>query len=628
MGGWISLIGDTSKYNCCIRRLKDIFNVEGVPSLRIGVHDIGRLRNVLWAWNTHKIPDVYLAKSHQHYAMLLCGVITDFGSLGQIPTDNEEMLSHILKLWIEHQDSAIQELNGSFSLLFYDSVTHEVTLFSDRFASRSVWFAEERGTWIIGNFPSAIAAIRRDSPKINPVGLWSLLHAGRPLGRHGLFDNTRCLQAGEKVTLGSKVIIRRWKNRRYIPNNVIGPKDWGKRISEALRASGSRYLTKCENPYIFLSGGLDSRVMAAALGPSLKSLTISSLPNAETRIAALVAKTLGIDHQVIIRSPYCYLETLDAAALISAGSHLTCHTHFIAPVAAIAYKEPDSEFFLADLLENFNKHYFSLPVGDQVLYDPKDIRKMLKFCICHIPYLNMNSHRWGIYIRKELREHIEERYLQELKCYAESLIDVSQNPADCFDTFLRWACVSVTPSYNMLTCLWPLAGERNIRFDNRVDDLSLEIPAKLRGAGILHRWTLQSMNKLLPLIPNANTFLPPLFPRFWGDMAKKIRPVLGEIRRSFIAKFVVRSDNKPLLTTSSSWLITRELYRKDPCYRSTIEEIISNDELFPSEIFELTEIRRTWNEFLKGNNLLIFEIDALLSFGALQRLIACGGISI
>lgn len=624
MGGWITEIGVASDFDERLARFEKTFNVNGVPSLRVETHiHTNHARTIMWAWNRFRVPDVYVKETEGGVAIVLCGVITDLGHFGPLPNNQESTASLVLRLWLEHRDNLIKELNGSFNCLFYDPNKDEATLYTDRFASRSVRFTKENDMWIVGNFPSAIAAIKKNKPKIDPVGLWSLFHAGRHVGKHCLYYNTHCLLAGEKAILStaSEAIVSKWRQRRYIPDRSVKTRDWGARIAKALQESSQRYKRVCAGPYIFLSGGLDSRIAAAAFGEPLKSVNLSTSPNAETRIASIVSKVVGIEHETIIRSPYWYLNTLDAAALISAGNFLTCHTHFIVPASGIASQNSDAEFFLGDLLENFNKHYFSMPDGNSLTYNPQKMTEMLH---SWVPYSIRNTNRLGVHFREEVRKNIEKIYRDALEDYAKSLVDVSEDDADRLDTFLRWADVSVTPTYNMITCIWPIAGERNIFFDNEVNEISLKIPSLIRGAGLLHKWTLHHLNRILTLIPDANTFLPPVFPNSIGIFAKKIRPTIGRIRRCAVHK----PKSKPVLKTSGSWLLMHEMYRKDSRYRKRIENLIIDENVFPSEIFDLEQIRNTWNEYLAGNTSLHFEVEALLSFGNLHRMVVCNGIEI
>lgn len=88
------------------------------------------------------------------------------------------------------------------------------------------------------------------------------------------------------------------------------------------------------------------------------------------------------------------------------------------------------------------------------------------------------------------------------------------------------------------------------------------------------------------------------------------------------------SQSKPVLKTSGSWLLTHEMYRKDSRYRKRIENLIVDENVFPSEIFDLEQIKNTWDEYLAGNISLHFEVEALLSFGNLHRMVLCNGIEI
>ena len=622
MGGWVTEIGAVTDFDERLSRFKKTFSVEGVPPLGIETKKHKHnARTIAWAWNLFGIPDIHIKQNKDGTFIILCGVITHLGHFGILPDNKESLVSHVLKLWIENGDNLIKELNGSFSCLFHEPNNNQTTLYTDRFASRPIWFTYENNTWFFGNFPSAIIAMKKNSPKIDPVGLWSLFHTGRHLGKHGLYSKMNCLLAGEKaiLTTETKIALSKWIERKYVPDNSIKARQWGENIATTLQKSSRRYKNVCESPYIFLSGGLDSRIAAAAFGKPMKSISLGNSPNAETRTASLVSKIIGIEHQTVYRSPYWYLNTMNAAALISAGNFLTCHIHFIVPASEIASKIPGVEFFLGDLIENFNKHYFSIPKKYAVRYEPQN---MIEIMHSYIPYSNKDKNRLGIFFRNDIRKNIKIRYIEALEEYAKSIINVSQDDSDRLDTLLRWSDVSVTPTFNMITCLRTVARERNIFFDNEVNQINLQIPSSIRDKRILHKWILFHLNKKLPLIPDANNFLPPIFPNSFSTLTKKIRPYLGKIRR----KKLIKSNNTPSINTSGSWLIMHEMYRKDPLYKEYIEKVINDKECFPEEIFDAPQIKQTWEKYLAGNIYLHNEIDALLSFGALNKLLPSNGI--
>lgn len=623
MGGWISLIGDVIDFNTRLNRFKEVFSVEGVPELRMEINtDFPEIKVISWAWNESNIPDVYV-KKHHDVILILSGVITNLVRFCPLPVNQDQTVERMLELWVKYGDKIIDQINGSFSCLFYNQKRRQTSVFTDRFASRSVWVGKENGTWIIGNFPSAIVAMMKHTPKLDPVGFWSLFHAGRQVGIHGLYSNFHALMAGQKAVLSSsnQAVITQWWKRRYQPEPGLSPYEWGNRLANALKNSANRYKKISENPFLFLSGGLDSRIAAAAYNKPLKSLSFCTNPNAESHIASLVSRILGLEHRIIVRSQYWYFYTMSASALISSGVYLNHHAHFIMPVKNVSSAEPEAEFLLGDLLENFNKHHFSMPVGQQLNFNPNNIRNILYSCS---PYTIKDMHRIGNHFNKKLRKSIETRYFNALKEYAHSVMEVSENHADRFDTFLRWANVGIFPTYNMITCIWPLAKERNLCFDNELNELYLNIPSDLRGAEILHKWILYHLCKKLILIPDANTFMPPFVPKSINHFSKKIRPSIGKLRRSLIWK----PPKEPILKTSGSWLFLHEMYRKDPRYREQIKNMIFDKSIFPPEIFDLSQIKNTWEEYLAGNIGLHFEIEALRSFGSLHKIIPFDGVNI
>ena len=623
MAGWVTLIGDSLDVPARLEKFRSIFSVQRVPELFVRKieHKAPKAITLVWGWGEGGWgADLYTA-DNDDYAVVLHGCITGLGRFGAIETDQQDVADRILKLWQQNKQGIIDELNGSFSGLIYDKKRDRVDIFVDRFASRPVWYMDESQRIIAGNFPSAIAALKSGPLKLNPAGLWSLLHTGRQVGNQGLYEGLYCLMAGQRLAKENSgaVKVEQWWRRKYEPREGVSLREWSELIAESLRQSASRYKRTCANPYLFLSGGLDSRVAAAAIESPVVGISLCTMPNAETRIAAMVAGKLGIKHECIVRSPYWYLETMDPAALISGGNYFITHTHFIVPVAEIVGKEGKAQFFLGDLLENFNKHYFSATDKGVPRFEPDN---MDRFLLDHVPYTLKNQQRLGTYLRQDLKAECHERYKSVLEQYAKSIITVADDDASRFDTLLRWANVGITPTYNMLTCLHPLTGERNIRFDNQLDDLFSTIPPEVRGSGKLHPWTLFSLNKFLPFIPDANNFLPPFLPQSFGKAAKKVRPLLGRMRRNRKKT----ADDKPMLNTSGSWLLLDEMYRKDQRYRARIEALMNDPVVFPEDIFDRGEISKAWTEFVAGNTGLSFEINALLSFATLNALIPLAGI--
>lgn len=61
---------------------------------------------------------------------------------------------------------------------------------------------------------------------------------------------------------------------------------------------------------------------------------------------------------------------------------------------------------------------------------------------------------------------------------------------------------------------------------------------------------------------------------------------------------------------------------------NNIENLLFAESVFPSVLFNLEQIKKTWEEYSRGKISLHFEIEALRSFGSLHKMIPCSGIDL
>jgi hypothetical protein len=623
MGGWILAFGDVNNFSARANHFGKTFTVTGVPPLHIESKVFGNAHILLWSWSKPPVPDMFATGGVDNKEVLILhGAVTDLGKFNEagkaLPPGER-----IATLWRKYGETIVPELNGSFSLAVVNLASRTTILFTDRFSSRPVWFSRENKTWYAGNSPAAIAAIRQTRAHIDPAGLWSLFATSRHVGKRGIFYEIQNLQAGQKVVLQNEGSSRmtRWFQLRYTPKKDMRPQEWGEHIAQALHHSAKRLNAVSSELHLFLSGGLDSRIAAGALGNGLRTHTLTNHDNMNARIAKKVAGHLNINHQTIFRTPYWYLDTFEAAALIGGGNYNIQHAHFMIPVQQIRATNSEGAFLLGDLLENFNKHYFRMPVGKDCAFIPEKVPESFHQ---FYSYTHPNPMRLRRLFRADVVDRLFMSWREAVVETSGSIREVSEDPRDCLDTFIRWSNCSVCPTYLMLECIQALAEERNLMFDNKLLELVLSIPADLRGGGILHRWTLWHLSKGLVLIPNSNFWLPPLFPKSWQNVAKKIRPYLGNTRRKMISVY----RQGPIIKTEGSWDMLHERFRRDTPYAQFIESCLFDQEALPSEIFNHEEIKTCWQEFIKSNSPDTFEILMLLSFGLLHKKIPTAGLKI
>ncbi len=606
-----------------MKRFEKIFSVESIPDLQVQTYKISENLNVVgWSWNPQRNHDLLINKDDRGNIILFSGYVTKIHNNSGVTNGNES--SHLdYNYWNKHGDNYIKEIDGSWSILFHDAATFKTTVYTDQYASRSVWTYRENNSWILSNYPSSILAIAENSLRLDPAGLYSLFFSSRHIPGRGLYNNMTCLTGGSKLIIDRDSNTKKtsWYYRIYSPDLKPSPREWGQIIAEALKNSASEHRTEETNPYLFLSGGLDSRVAAGSLDSPLTSVTLCNHPNMETKTASRISKIINIDNKTIVRSPYWYLDTIKAAALASSGNNLTKHSHFIIPAIEILEADHKAYFLLGDLLENFNKNYFKNQTQAKALIQNEDFEGLFLNCI---PGVTKDIERTHRLFNKDIVNRMKTQWKHYISKSYKLSEEVSPELSDRLDTYLRWNDISTTYTYNMMTSLRLFAPERNIFFNQELGDISLRIPSTLRSKGVIHFWILWYLNSRLTLVPNANDFLPVFLPKKLSTVSRSIRPLLGRVRRSFH-----RSRRRgPINQTSGSWQLNFELYRKDSRHIEYIRNLIQDPTLWPEEIFNLSELEQLWDDFMAGETNLIFNIDTVLTFGTLNRLLPASGLAL
>ncbi len=629
MGGWVVRLGTSEPFEAQAARFRRIFSAPGVPPLQVDATSYGDRCHVLrWAWASVDAPLVALARSQRNgRALLLDGYLTSLGKYGMGSASQEENVARLVDEHRVDRDRLIEGLNGSFSCLFLDPAAEEATVYTDRIASRPVWALHRGDAWYIGNYPAAIAAMQRDPLPLDPAGLWSLFLSSRHVGRRGLYRGLLNLHGGECATYktgAAEAGIRSWHRRQYAPEHGRTAREWSSRIADELQAVAWRLKKSFPHPHLFLSGGLDSRIAAGAFADKTRTVTLTSTENNfNARVAENVARTVGASHQTLLREPYWYLDTFEAAALMGGGNYNLRHAHFTVPVPLVREHVPDAAFLLGDLLENFNKPYFKAAADERTTFIPEQVPDLFPDLYS---YMHPDPERMKRLFQPKWLAAMTEGWREELVALCRSVEDVSEDARDCYDTLFRWHNCSLCPTYLMLESIRPLADECNLMFDNEMLALYHAIPRDVRGQGVLHPWTLWHLKKRLVLMSTANYWMPPIVPDGVKKLAATVRPVLGKTRRAFIRR---AQGGGPVIKTEGSWHMLSEWYRTDERHRAFIEDCLFDEACLPPDIFNIEEVRALWEAFTAepGERVYHFEIDMLITFGLLHRRIPSTGLA-
>jgi asparagine synthase (glutamine-hydrolysing) len=177
--------------------------------------------------------------------------------------------------WIQHKD-------GEFNLLFLDQRLQQALLVNDRFGRLPLYFLQEGRRLALGR---EIAFVRQFKliPTDDKLGWAQTLLFGYTLGTRTLWEKVERLKPN--LQLHIDLINGRTLFRSYFKAPETSSKNINNQLITNVKESFNRALRNrihtLKNPALSLSGGLDSRLIAAALASQQLTIPLISYRDAE-----------------------------------------------------------------------------------------------------------------------------------------------------------------------------------------------------------------------------------------------------------------------------------------------------------------------------------------------------------
>lgn len=246
------------------------------------------------------------------------------------PTDDSVVgAASMLHRLLEGSSNWVDEISGPFSLLVVDKETGEVVVVTDLLGFVPTYYSTDGGEVVLGTHVDATAscASRRDVDRVSVADF--VLH-GVVTYPYSLYLGLRQVSPGAKSTFHQDPLRIQvdayWRPLEATPFESVGDaaSELRSRFSSFIEASRRTYPRAAQ----FLSGGSDSRVLAGYLSSDdTHAYTFVDGRNRESVVAQKIAKAYSLEHQVVERSPFHYLENLDPARLLVGSSTQFFHAH-------------------------------------------------------------------------------------------------------------------------------------------------------------------------------------------------------------------------------------------------------------------------------------------------------------
>jgi asparagine synthase (glutamine-hydrolysing) len=241
-------------------------------------------------------------------------------ALGFVSHSDTETILRGIECWGIHE--TLRRLNGMYALAIWDTYTRELVLARDPLGIKPICYVQRGGELY---FASEAKALRRyTSGQVSRDGLALFLYFGFVPAPFSLLEGVQKVRPGEMLVVGpagttrAPIVPRAWSEPKPL---ALHPEERLAQVRVEVQAAVQRQLLSDVSVGLFLSGGVDSTIVAATAAAAQPDLSSFSLKPTETsadpgaqrdaELAAELARALGIRHHEVVFTPRDIAAELD-----------------------------------------------------------------------------------------------------------------------------------------------------------------------------------------------------------------------------------------------------------------------------------------------------------------------------
>lgn len=198
-----------------------------------------------------------------------------------------------------HKDGTefIKKLNGIFAIVAYNTETETLYIFRDRFGAKQIYYHHNGDALLFASEPKAFLkhpgytfAVNKDA-----VGQWLVFQNN--FSGETLFEGVKLLRKGSMLvcTREGNMMHKSFHDFEYSGNEVGNLEEIDKRIYLSCRAQQPN-----EDFAVWLSGGLDSSILARYMSPSLLVTAGWAEADDERKDSELISKDIKALHMGLV----------------------------------------------------------------------------------------------------------------------------------------------------------------------------------------------------------------------------------------------------------------------------------------------------------------------------------------
>jgi asparagine synthase (glutamine-hydrolysing) len=226
----------------------------------------------------------------------------------------------ILAAYLRWGDEAWLRLEGMYAVAIWDKLEKSLILARDPIGIKPLFVTEQNGGLAFASEINGLRGLPEHRFELDGDGVDDFFCFGHTLPPRTIFKHVRPLEPGHLLRIGpkSKPEVRRFWAPKIEVRTGVSEQDWIEETRARVLDSVGKHMLSDVPVGAFLSGGVDSSAVAAAMarssGTNFKAFTVGfpGSPRDETAAAARVASHLGLEHVVLPMQPQTAADVLPA----------------------------------------------------------------------------------------------------------------------------------------------------------------------------------------------------------------------------------------------------------------------------------------------------------------------------
>lgn len=563
--------------------------------------------------NVHPLP-VRWEDSNSHIVLLGSPILD-----GKIEKDR--VLAEIATNAAINKDF-IRRLNGEFLIFHLNKKTQKLTVCNDRFPALPFYYRHNQAenTFHGSLYFSDIWELLKKggSLSINQEVFFEFFWFQRLLGTKTYAKDVFYLPDSSilEVKNNSLSISRYWQ--RNYQKSSLSLEQHAQKMADLTRQSVKQKAGDNKRYGLFLSGGMDSRIVLAAFSENIPvCFTLAISENRELRTARAVAGTKGAEHIFLELDPEHYGKILIPSVRITGGMYNYDHGLFL------GYNDIIQKYADVCLHGHGFDYMFQgmyLPAKNAVIMGKtlylKKLRKphgdLASFFINNVSYRIKHADIWN-FIVPEKAENLKSFQRESVSEILKKGKEVTDNVFDLWE-YLTFHHFSRHYSHPNLATMATFAEQRTVSFDNELFDFYLSLPVEHRFNGRIAKKCLEILDPKLARIRNANTGLP-ITASSWKQT---LYQAAGFLKR----RICCENGTHPPWRTERTWPSKDYALRNQISLKNAVKELCDSNVLEQLGFLDMNKIRKLIPEWIEGkeiNGVSGSFIQALLTAGTFLK---------